>query len=300
MKSAAIIVTYNSEEHIERCIRSVLRFCPQAEVVVVDNGSTDSTLEKVRQFGNGVRLIENERNLGFGHANNVGMRAVGADLYMLLNADAWLISDVVTEVRACRAKGEEIDIAGPHLVFPDGSYQTSAFAFSSPLKWILQELGLRKTASGLARYRLGRGALSVLRAIPFARPFVNGLRAHGSADPEKSRESVDWVTGACMFISRKVLEATGGFDQKIFMYGEDEELCFRARSMGFAVERARAGPVVHCRNGEASKNDDQLSARVYESMKYVIEKNYAHRPVRRWMMHQILRARYRRLAQHLP
>lgn len=299
MKCAVVVVTHNSEKHIERCIESVTELCPGAEIVVVDNASTDGTLEKLQRFGGSIIRIENEANEGFARANNMGMRVKKADAYLLLNPDAYLTSNVIAEIRSHYPGGSEIGIVGPHLVYPDGSYQTSAYSFSSPVKWVLQDLRARRIILRLRSSVAGRKLLKALKLVPLGRPFVAGLLGHAGEEGNECRESVDWVTGACMLISRSVFECTGGFDENIFMYGEDEELCFRAKKMGLRADRVKTGPVVHHCGWKESDLAERIAVRNYESLSYVVDKNYADRPLGRWLMQQILRMRYRRARRHL-
>ena len=292
------IVTFNSSLYLKDLCDSLKTYVDISKdcIAFIDNCSTDETVSYLKEAFAGVPnvfIFENGLNKGFGHANNEVMRKVYADFYLLLNHDTYLSNDLISDLFSFYPDKSNIDILGPFLVFPDGSYQTSAYSFSSPLKWFLQDLQLKKIALLLSRLSIGKFILKRFTYVPMVKPFVEGLFANRPNESDKNRECVDWITGACMLISRKVFEATAGFDENIFMYGEDEELCFRAKKNGFNVERVNAGPVVHYLGRENNKKYT-ISPLIYESIKYVIDKNNEGYPFKRWLLKKILYLRFLR------
>lgn len=265
--------------------------------MVIDNASTDGTLERLRTYGNQISLLASPENLGFARANNQVFRSDRADLYLLLNPDAYLTSDVISEILSAYREPDGVDIAGPTLVNPDGTYQTSAYAFTSPGKWLLQSIlprpALHSLLKGSSRHAALRVVLRLLARIPSLAPLIRG--ALPSNDSAPLREPVDWVTGACMLISGRVIEATGGFDDAFFLYCDDEELCFRAHQLGFKVERIRTRPVVH-RLGWNANLRNPSSTHIRTSLDYMIRKNYADRPFRRRILLWMLKHRFSRSA----
>lgn len=299
-RTCIIVVTFNSINYLERICASLAANVDASKDVIafIDNGSSDGTADYLDDFSKKVNgfVLRNLENKGFGQANNRAMRAVEADYYLLLNPDTYLLNNIIDDIFSHYPDPSDIDIVGPYLIYPDGSYQTSAYAFASPVKWILQDLQLKRLAFWLSEIGIGRRILRLLTFLPMAKPFVTGMLSQGQSQPGKRRELVDFVTGACMLISRKVFEATGGFDENIFLYGEDEELCFRAKKMGFKAERVAAGPVVHYLGWNKNKaRSDAVSFHAYESLAYVIEKNYQSRILKKWLLLTILRKRLRRL-----
>lgn len=286
-----VVVMHNCKDDVAPCLESVLRWLPGVAIAVIDNASSDGTAERLRAYGDRITLIEPGQNLGFARANNLALRSTTADYYLLLNPDAWLTNDVVADILRAYPDQSELQIAGPRIVNTDGSHQSSAYAFTTPLKWVLQIL----VPEGPFRRRLGTvGRLPVLRRVLPRLPAVGTWFAGhaGERANEPARQRVDWVTFACTLFSRRVIEATNGLDDNFFIYCDDEEFCFRARKLGFHTERVNAGPVVH-RLGWQANQRNQLGAPMYQSLKYLIDKHNADRPVRRWLLHRLLPLRFR-------
>lgn len=290
LKSVIIIVTYNSAEDIERCIRSAAQHCawlePEtAEVHVVDNASSDATrtiLSGLAEDFAWLKLHFSKTNLGFGNANNVVIRAVEAQGYWLLNADAWLIADSIGPAQELMDRDPAIGVAGLPLVFPDGAPQTASFERSSALRWFLYILGARRLADRLIRNSAFR---SLMLRLPLTRNFA---RTHGAASTPLDQAAIlkkpaslsaretSWVAGAAMGLSRAFRDASQGFDPAIFLYGEDEDLCLEAHRRGFRVVILDGPPIVHKLGWKASGSFNFTVAKMkYDLLKYFIGKNIA-------------------------
>lgn len=295
MRTAIIIVTHNSVEYLPKLCSTLRTYVDHSQdgIIFVDNNSSDGTLEFLQKLLPAAHIIRMDQNIGFSKANNLAARNFPAAFYLFLNPDTYLTNDVVSDILSRRSNSGTIDIVGPRLVYPDGSHQSSAYSFSSPAKWLFQDLGVRRIIERVAKMNRGRHLLRILEAVPTANPFVKGILADRDKWMNATTESVDWVTGACMLISRRVFEATGGFDENIFLYGEDEELCFRAKKMGFKRERVNAGPVVHYGGWQKNRRNLRVSLRAYNSLLYMIDKNYKESCLRRRLMRSILKRRLR-------
>ena len=124
---SVVVVTYNAMPWIERCLGSVHAY----DTVVVDHGSTDGTLELVRQRFPDVRVFEQE-NLGLGAGWNRGIRETAAEYVLILNADAWALGDAVSNVAAFAYAHPRAAVVGPRLRHPDGRLQPSVRGFPTP------------------------------------------------------------------------------------------------------------------------------------------------------------------------
>src|SRR5687768_8551608 len=140
---SAVVVTYNSLPWIERSLESFEG--AEAEVIVVDHGSTDGTLELVRERFADARVIEQE-NRGFGGGMNAGMRAASGDYLLLLNPDAWILGDGLEKLVLFAEGHPEAGVVGPRLLHPDGSLQRSVRGFPTPWRLATEFFFLRKVA----------------------------------------------------------------------------------------------------------------------------------------------------------
>jgi GT2 family glycosyltransferase len=138
---SAIVVTHNAAGWIERCLQSLAG--TGAEVIVVDNASTDGTPGVVHEKFRDVRVID-EENRGFGAGNNAGMRAASGRYFLLLNPDAWLTEGALDKLVAFTDEHPEAAVVGPRLLNPDGTLQRSVRGYPSPWRIATEYFFLRK------------------------------------------------------------------------------------------------------------------------------------------------------------
>jgi len=287
LECAIIIVTFNSEKYIAKVIDSVLSFRSSRHgVVVVDNASSDGTLNIVKSysaFEKDYIVIGLNSNIGFGRANNVGFSTVKADWYFLLNADAWLIRNSISPtIEALRdiCVQKKVGVCGIPLIFPDGAPQTFSYSYSSGIKWLLQVVQLRRIAQLVIRSRPIR--LRLERTRIFGHFIKSQIRKNIDLDdprlsitPTGIFNEADWVCGAAMFISSGLIDLSGGFDEAIFLYGEDEDLCITAKKAGFDVVWLDTFPVVHVFGWGSNKSSQIVSDYKFNSLLYFIRKHYS-------------------------
>lgn len=287
-EAVVTVVTYNSATDIERCLRSLnAHFSPlgegRAEVHVVDNASSDGTpaiLKRLAVEYDWLKLHFSCENIGFGPGNNLVLNSVPAKAYILINADAWLVADSLSPTFERLATSPKTGIIGLPLVYPDGSPQSYSFMPSAWHRWLILLIGLRGMAKALIGFAPTR---ALMKLAPFSRNFVNNhgkallnlndqvaimLTATGEVRP------ASWVAGAAMVLSPEFVEASGGFDPEIFLYGEDEDLCIRSHRLGFDVETLQTAPIVHNLGwGGSGGFRPRVSRMKYDSLKYFIIKN---------------------------
>ena len=215
---SVVVVTWNALPFIERCLESVRG----RDVIVVDHGSTDGTLELVRERFPEVRLLEQE-NKGMGGGNNAGMRAAEGRWFFLLNSDAWVVGDGLERLVAFGDEHPRAAVVGPRLVNPDGTLQRSARG--EPTLWRLatEYLFLRKLAP---RTRL-------------LNPLYRGDFRHDRV------EEVDWLYGPALLVRREAVDQVGLFDEDFFMFSEEVDWLTRFRRAGWQVLFFPGAEVVH-------------------------------------------------------
>jgi GT2 family glycosyltransferase len=215
---SVVVVTWNALPWLEQCLESVR----DREVVVVDNGSTDGTVDFVRERFPDVRVIEQE-NKGMGGGNNAGMRAADGRYFFLLNSDAWVVDDALDKLVAFADGQPEAAVVGPKLLNVDGSLQRSARG--EPTLWRLatEYLFIRKLAPRSKRLN----------------PLYRGDFDHDRI------EEVDWLFGPALLVRREAADAVGLFDEDFFMFSEEVDWMTRFRRAGWTVVFFPDAEVVH-------------------------------------------------------
>ena len=220
MPFTAVVVTWNSVGEVEGLIGSLQEHLGSAcRMLVVDNASTDGTVEAVRRLAPDATVIALDENVGFGPANNIGVRAAETDVVALLNPDTLVVDDSLAAL-AGTAAGERALFA-PRLLNEDGSVQISAWpALVSPEALLVA---------------IWPGALLPGRIRRRCEPWRY-----------EERLPAGWLTAACLVARRDLLLEFGPFDERLVLYGEDGDLCIRAWRAGVpSLTAADVARVVH-------------------------------------------------------
>jgi GT2 family glycosyltransferase len=254
---SVIILNFNTCELLLRCLRSLEAYAPEAEVVVVDNASPDNSAAAVQQGFPGARLIVNNENVGFARAMNKGLASARGALLLALNADTELLSTTVRQLVEAAARWPGGGIFGPAQFVPDprrpgqpGRHLATAFADPT----LLREVG---------------------RLLLFADHFQARLRLGPWQAPAGPARPVDWLVGAALLFRRECLAGLGGFDERSFMYGEDWDVCYRARCAGWQVLYVPQATLLHHENAAGTRQfgADRL-ARVVQGGLFFHQKHY--------------------------
>ncbi len=223
-----VILTYNSEEYIYRCIKSICESIPknmEKEIFVVDNGSSDKTCTVLEEFSKDVKIFRLERNYGTTYSRNIALKECIGDFVVVMDSDI-MIRDLQWEHILC-VFHEGIGLVAPRLYLSDGSIQHSVKKFPR-FHWRLKKL------------------LNIFLGLHvFDRELYPDL--------EKIRYP-DVAISAFWVLRRKALNAVGLFDEKIFYSPEDIDYCVRLWKKGFAISYVHEGNILHHTQRITNKN----------------------------------------------
>lgn len=203
-----IIVTYNSQETIEACLGSIATSAPglTTELIIVDNGSTDGTLDIVRQVDSSAVVVRNEQNLGFATACNQGAAKASGEWLFFLNPDVELDNGSIATLLATMRRMPPVGLATLRLRFPDGTFQANCRNFPTVTNLLFSRGSVM-------------GRLLWSRVDPHATVYT--LPDH----PDVT--AVPAVSATAAAINRDLFHALQGFDTRYFMYMEDTDLSYR-------------------------------------------------------------------------
>lgn len=211
-----VVISYNSKEFIAECLNSFLGRSSGlgSEIIVVDNGSQDASVEFVRENFPAVNIVALPGNRGYAKAVNLGIDSAKGRYIFILNSDAVFFSGSLRGTIGFMDSVPEAGIAGPQLLNIDGTVQLSCRSFPT------------YSAAFFNRYSL------LTRLFPGSKFADKYLKTQWSHDAIRQ---VDWVSGAAMLIKKECLKDIGGFDEDFFMYCEDVDICQRAKERGWKV-----------------------------------------------------------------
>lgn len=219
-----VVVNRNTRGLLDACLASI-RSSPDTvglEVIVVDNGSTDGSVELVREGYPEVRLIANPRNTGYAFPNNQGIAESRGRYVLLLNSDTEVRPLALTRMVEFMDSHPEAGACGPLLRFPDGRLQRSCYSVPSPRTYLSTVLTLD-------------------RRFPRSRWFGN---QHTGFGHDRTSEA-EAILGAALLVRRETLEAVGGLDERLRIHYNDFDWCLRIRAAGWKVFFVHDAEVVH-------------------------------------------------------
>jgi len=256
---SVVIVSYNTRDLLDRCVHSVIAGTTVAhEIIVADNASSDGSAGHIRAQFPGVRVLELGSNLGFGAANNAAVKISSGELLMFLNSDTEIRPQAMDRMAAFFQQHPQVGIAAPNVVYPDGRFQPAAGA----LPGLLQEFRDRRTHR---RLNAGDEALRMRLREQYSRP-----------------QRVGWVTGGCLMIRRSLFTQLNGFDEEMFMYFEDKDLCKRAQDLHWQVMTVPDAEIVHVLGGSSAGAGGRLRAVYRQSQRRYYQKHLG------WLSNQAL------------
>lgn len=226
-----IVVSFNTREMTLAALTSIAAETRTPhEVIIVDNASTDGSPGAIAAHPSRPRLVALEENIGFGRANNLGASLATGELLLLLNPDTVILDGAIDKLVAFSKSRPEAQIWGGRTVFADGRLNPASGS-GRMTAW-----SLFCRASGLA--------------VLFPRSGLFNSEAYGAWSRASERE-VDIVSGCFFMLPRALWNRLGGFDPVYFMYGEETDLCLRARRLGARPRTTPDATIIH--HGGASE-----------------------------------------------
>lgn len=222
---STIIVNYNAGEFLRSCVDSLLN-CPlETEVIVVDNASTDDSLDALAGLPN-VQIIKNATNVGFATACNVGIRVASAPFLLFLNPDCFFKPDTLIRLLEAMRFDERVGMVGGLLVNPDGTEQAGGRrAIPTPWRSFVRAFGLARFADRWPRLFFDFHLLK--------QPLPN------------HNIEVEAISGACMMVRREAIQDVGEWDERYFLHCEDLDWCMRFRQKGWKILFVPSARVTH-------------------------------------------------------
>ena len=236
-----IILSYNTKDLLRLCLTSLQKHVTdiKTEIIIVDNNSSDDSVKMIKKEFPEVTLVESGINLGFSKGINLGVKHAKGEYLLFLNSDCEFLKSDFSSMVSYLNDHPEVGVVGGRMENSDGSLQRSYSNF----------YGIKDIAIML-----------------FGREKVE-LRMQKS---DTERET-DWVSGGYMLLRSEIFRKVKGFDEHIFMYTEDMELCFRVKKLGHKVYYVPYSTVRH--EGQGSSNRSFAVINIYKGLKYFYKKH---------------------------
>lgn len=251
MQLSIVIVNYNGKGILCNCIESIYKSSSTVnfEIILVDNASSDGSVETIKKEFPEVQVLVNQENKGFSFANNRGIEIAKGDYILLLNNDTLILPGQLDIMLKFMQEHQDVGAVGPKLLNPDGSFQMSFWSFPN----LFTEFNRRIiNLFAFANYRFFKDLLEDL--------YI------------KEKE-IDWVSGACLMVRRKTIEDVGILDENFFMYFEDVDWCYRIRRKGWKIYFLPIARIVHLL-GKSMEKEKQKNKQNYRQSRVYFYRKY--------------------------
>lgn len=258
MDVSIIIVNFNTKQLTLDCISSILKSKTKYhyEIILVDNASSDGSVEAIHSEFPEVSVIANKQNVGFSKANNQGMKVASGRYILLLNSDTVIEPNTLEIMIRFMDSNPRVGASGCKLILPDGSLDDACKrGFPTPLASFYYAFGFSKLFPNHPKYNQYK--LTHL-------------------DPDEIHE-VDCLVGAFMMVRREVIEQIGGLDEEFFMYGEDIDWCYRIKQAGWKIVYYPKTTVIHYKGASSRRKPFKIIYEFHRAMVLFHRKHYAQK-----------------------
>ncbi len=254
MDVSIIVVAWNVRELLHNCLKSVYQETQgiDFEVIYVDNGSADGSVEMVRQEFPQARVIENTDNKGFIRANNQAIEVARGRYVLLLNSDTVVLENAIAKTVEFADAHPQAAVVGCRVLNPDRSLQDNCFRFYSTLNMVFDVLWLPRA--------FPRNSL-------FARKFYGGWNFD-------SVREVDVVVGCFSLVRMEAIKQVGVMDERFFTYGDDIDWCLRFVKAGWKVLFTPAGRIIHYGGQTTKKEPGRFALQLHGAVLINVKTHY--------------------------
>lgn len=260
---SVVILNYNTGDFLTQCLRSLepLRENKKIDIWVVDNGSSDESLEMARKDFPKLHCLETGQNLGFAKGNNLALKEVKSKYVLILNPDTEVLPGTLPALMEYMEEHREVGACSPRVELPNGQLDWASHrGFPTPL-------------------------------ASFKYYFLKDDRLYHLSDRDFNKpHEVDSLSGAFILTKKEVLEKVGFFDESYFMYAEDLDLCYRIKKAGYKIIYLPQVKIIHYKGVSSglkkhsqaittANTESKLKAfnAFYETMKIFYQKNLANK-----------------------
>lgn len=249
MRVAVVILNWNGKALLQKFLPNVIRHSQSvADIYVIDNHSTDDSVNYLSSSFNSINVIQNTENNGFAKGYNVGLKNISADYFILLNSDVEVTENWIL----------------PAIMLMESD---TAVAASQPKL-------LNYNVRSEFEYAGGAGGFIDKWGYPFCRGRVFNAFEQDAGQYNDARE-IFWASGACLFIRSKIFFEAGGFDEDFFAHMEEIDLCWRIRNMGYKVMYCPQSVVYHVGAGTLAKMNPRKTYYNFRNNLLLMCKNHA-------------------------
>jgi len=268
-----VIVNYNMLAMVKVAIQSLMDSFEinDSEIILIDNASTDGSKEYFESINiPNFQYIYNTKNLGFGKANNLAVDYSSGEIFVFINPDI-IVDEKGIDSFVFKKLKNRLDIIAPRIIYPNGKYQPNCGSYATFLTVFFHNLRVGYLVRKLNLVDVLR---PVFNFIPIVKNSVVAKYLNNSSMCNSRGDGLcDWVSGACLAIHKDLFVSLGGFDDKYFMYYEDEDLCRRANLAGGQVKFSSDFTITHYEGFEKLRKirilPKSLKARIYSSIIYI-------------------------------